>query len=64
MGVRLSNRLQKLPNRAAKVIMYFGNDFSGPEAIKALGWETLETRRVKSSKESLSFVVFSDYIIL
>ena len=44
MGVGLSNRLQKLRNGAARVIMDFSNDISGPEAIKALGWETLETR--------------------
>ncbi len=41
MGVGLSNRLQKLQNRAARVIMNFSNDISGPEAIKALGWESL-----------------------
>ena len=50
MGVGLSNRLQKLQNRAARVIMNFSNDISGPEAIKALGWESLETRRAKSIK--------------
>ena len=40
MGVGLSNRLQKLQNRAARVIMNFSNDISVPETIKALGWET------------------------
>ena len=45
MGVGLSNRLQKLQNRAARVIMKFSNDIPGPEAIKVLGWEKLETRR-------------------
>ena len=53
LGVGLSNRLQKLQNRAARVIMNFGNDISGPEAIKALGWETLETRRVKSKAKTM-----------
>ena len=53
LGVGLSNRLQKLQNRAARVIMNFGNDISGPEAIKALGWETLETRRAKSKAKTM-----------
>ena len=38
MGVGLSNRLQKLQNRAARVIMNFSNDIPGPEASNALGW--------------------------
>ena len=53
MGVGLSNRLQKLQNRAARVIMNFSNDSSGPEAIKALGWESLETRRAKSKAKTM-----------
>ena len=53
MGVGLSNRLQKLQNRAARVIMNFSNDIPGPEAIKALGWEKLETRRTKSKTETV-----------
>ena len=48
MGVGLSNRLQKLQNRAARVIMNFSNDIPGPEGIRASGWEKLETRRTKS----------------
>ena len=45
-------RLQKLQNRAARVIMNFSN-ISGPEAIKALGWENLETRRAKSKAKTM-----------
>ena len=56
MGVGLSSRLQKLQNRAARVIMNFRNDISGPEVIKALGWETLETRRAKSKPKTMSGV--------
>ena len=33
--------------------MNFGNDISGPEAIKAVGWETLETRRAKSKAKTM-----------
>ena len=36
MGVGLSNRLQKLQNRAARVIMNFSNDIPGPEALKCI----------------------------
>ena len=53
MGVGLSNRLQRLQNRAASVIMNFNNYISGPEAIKALGWETLETRRAKFKAKTM-----------
>ena len=40
MGVGLSNRLQKHQNRAARVIMNFINDISGPEAIGDSGDST------------------------
>ena len=53
MGVSLSNRLQKLQNRAARVIMKFSNDIPGTEAIKVLGWEKLETRRAKSKAKTM-----------
>ena len=36
--VGLSNRLQKLQNRAARVTIKFSNDISRPEALNALGW--------------------------
>ena len=48
MGVDLSNRLQKLQNKAPRVIMNFSNDNPRPEALKVLGWEKLETRLAKS----------------
>ena len=45
MRVGLSNRLQKLQNRVARIIMNFSNDIPGPEAIKmkrsALSSETI-----------------------
>ncbi len=51
MGVGLSNRLQKLQNRAARVIMNLNKDISGPQA---LGWETLETRRAKFKAKTIN----------
>ena len=40
--------LQKLQNRAARVVLGVNNDTPGSEAIDALGWELLKTRRAKS----------------
>jgi hypothetical protein len=42
-GCRTFKQAAKFQNRAARVIMNFSNNISGPEAIKAVGWETLET---------------------
>ena len=52
-GVGLSNTLQKLQNRAARVIMKFSNDIPGPEALNALGWENLVTRRAKTKAKTM-----------
>ena len=41
----LSNRLQKLQNRGARVVLGMSNDTPGFEALDMLGWESLETRR-------------------
>ena len=59
MGVGLSNRLQKLQNRAAGIIMNSRNDISGPEAIKALEWDKLETRRAKSKAKTMYKVLIN-----
>ena len=48
LGIGLSTRLQKLQNRAARIVMGMTNDTPGLEAITALGWETLESQRAKS----------------
>ena len=57
IGVGLSNRLQKLQNRAARVIMNFSNDIPGPEALNALGWENLVTRRAKTKAKTMHKVL-------
>ena len=41
----LSNRLQKLQNRGARVVLGMSHDTPGFEALDMLGWESLETRR-------------------
>ena len=41
LGEGLSNRLQKLQNRAARIIMNLRYNAPGIEAINALGWEPL-----------------------
>ena len=43
-----SNRLQKLQNRAARVVLSMSNDTPGFEALGMLAWESLETRRAKA----------------
>ena len=48
LGIGLSTCLQKLQNRAARIIMGMKNDTPALEAITALGWETLESYRAKS----------------
>ena len=47
LGNVLSKRLQKLQNRAARVVLGMSNDIPGSEALDMLGWEPLETRRAK-----------------
>jgi hypothetical protein len=55
LGVGLSSRLQKLQNRAAKIIMNLRYNTPGIEAINALaiGWEPIETRRAKSKVKQM-----------
>ena len=53
LGVGLSNRLQKLQNRAARIIMNLRYNTPGIEAINALEWEPLETRRAKSKVKQM-----------
>jgi hypothetical protein len=53
LGVGLSSRLQKRQNRAARIIMKLRYNTPGIEAINALGWEPLETRRAKSKVKQM-----------
>ena len=52
MGVGLSNRLQKLQNKAARVIMNFSNNIPGPEAIKVLELTSETVSKYKKVKNS------------
>jgi hypothetical protein len=58
--VTLSSRLQKLQNRAARIIMNLRYKTAGIEAINALGWEPLETRRSKSKAKQM-YKVLNDF---
>jgi predicted fused transcriptional regulator/phosphomethylpyrimidine kinase len=53
LNVGLSSRLQRLQNRAARIIMNLRYNTPGVEAINALGWESLETRRAKSKVKQM-----------
>ena len=48
LGEGLSKRLQKLQNRSARIITQMSNETPHQEALKALGWETLEIQRTKA----------------
>ena len=46
-GEMQSKRLQKLQNRAARVIMHMNNDVNHSIALHALGWEQSKQKRRK-----------------
>ena len=47
LGKFLSDRLQKLQNRAARIITFSGYEHRSTDILNDLGWETLEQRRAK-----------------
>ena len=47
-GETQSKRLQKLQNRAARIILNMSNDIDHSVALQALGWKPLKTERKKS----------------
>ena len=47
LGKCLSDRLQKLQNRAARIITFSGYEHRSTDILNDLGWETLEQRRAK-----------------
>ena len=48
-----SKRLQKLQNRAARIIMNMSNDTDHSVALKALGWKTLKVERKKAKAKMM-----------
>ena len=53
MGETQSKRLQKLQNRAAKIILNISNDVDHTIALHALGWEPLQTERKKAKAKMM-----------
>ena len=51
-GVAQSKRLQKLQNRAARIILNVSNDVEHNIALHALGWEPLHMERKKSKSKN------------
>jgi hypothetical protein len=47
-GETRSKRLQKLQNRAARIILNISNDVDYTIALRTLGWEPLQTERKKT----------------
>ena len=58
LGKTQSDRLQKLQNRAARVIMSMSNDTDQSTALQALGWEHLNIMRRKA-KAKLMYKVLN-----
>ena len=54
LGTTQSNRLQKLHNRAARVITRSSNEVNEKDVLNKLGWQTLEEQR-KKIKAKLMF---------
>ena len=52
-GETQSKRLQKLQNRAARLITNMTNDVDHSLALQALGWETLEVERKKAKAKMI-----------
>ena len=52
-GETLSKRLQKLQNRAARIIMNMSNDVHQTVVLHALGWKTLEAERKKAKAKMM-----------
>ena len=58
-GETQSKRLQKLQNRAARIIMNMSNDVHHSVALQALDWNTLETER-KKAKAKMMYKLLND----
>ena len=53
IGNILSDKLQSLQNRAARIIMGYPNEHGRSEAaLNALGWKTLKELRLESKADS------------
>jgi hypothetical protein len=57
-GETQSQRLQKLQNRCARIIMDMGNEVNAQIALNSLGWETLKVQRTKA-KAKLTFKILN-----
>jgi hypothetical protein len=52
-GESQSKRLQKLQNRAARIILNMSNDVNHSIALRALGWEPFKTERKKAKAKMM-----------
>ncbi len=52
-GETQSKRLQKLQNRAARIILNVSNDTDHSVALQALGWKTLKVERKKAKAKMM-----------
>ena len=61
-GETQSKRLQKLQNRAARIIMNMSNDVDHLVALDALDWKPLKTERIKA-KSKLMFKLLNKMVL-
>ena len=62
-GSNLSNKLQRLQNRAARIIMGYPNEHGRSKAaLTELGWKTLKERRLES-KARLVYVIIHGFAL-
>jgi len=62
IGKGLSQKLEKLQNRAARIITGSGWDVRSVQLLRALKWETLADRRAKQLK-SLMFITANNLVL-
>ena len=59
-GKVLQDKLQKLQNRAAKIIIGASYDVRSADVLDTLGWETLDARRSRN-KSILMYKILNDH---
>ena len=52
-GESQSKQLQKLQNRAARIILNMSNDVNHSMALRTLGWEPLKNERKKAKAKMM-----------
>ena len=57
----LLDKLQKIQNRAARIIAGLGYEINSADVLESLGWETLECRSQRM-KSVFLYKILNDYV--